>query len=110
MMRRRGGSAVAHSKIKYVRAFTVRGGGADYHDQGDGHWIDDNVATPLARYPDYRQSRQSFRLHVLVTLVVEREADDGTVGCALTTGGEPAAPGLEQHLLRVMQSDQRRSG
>src|SRR3546814_20699380 len=60
MMRRRGGSAVALSKIKYVRAFTVRGGGADYHDQGDGHWIDDHVATPMARYPDYRQSRQSF--------------------------------------------------
>lgn len=23
-------------KIKHVRAFTVRGGGADYHDQGEG--------------------------------------------------------------------------
>lgn len=35
--------------IKHVRAFTVRGGGADYHDQGEGHWIDDHIATPMSR-------------------------------------------------------------
>ena len=34
-------------KIKQVRAFVVRGGGADYHDQGGGHWIDDHIATPM---------------------------------------------------------------
>ena len=45
------------SKIKHVRAFTVRGGGADYHDQGEGHWIDNHITTPMARYPEYRQSR-----------------------------------------------------
>ena len=44
--------------IRHVRAFTVRGGGADYHDQGKDHWIDDHIATPMARYPEYRQSRQ----------------------------------------------------
>ena len=43
------------------------GGGADYHDQGDGHWIDDHIATPMSRYPDYRQSRQSFGINVLGT-------------------------------------------
>src|SRR2546427_7625967 len=32
--------------IKQVRAFTLKGGGADYHDQSDGHWIDDHIATP----------------------------------------------------------------
>jgi len=31
--------------------FTLRGAGADYHDQGDGHWIDDHIATPMAKYP-----------------------------------------------------------
>ena len=61
-------------KIKEVRAYTVRGGGADYHDQADGHWIDDHIATPMARYPEYRQSRQSFGINVLGTLVVEVEA------------------------------------
>ena len=55
--------------IRHVRAFTVRGGGADYHDQGKEHWIDDHIATPMARYPEYRQSRQSFGINVLGTLV-----------------------------------------
>jgi len=60
--------------IKAVRAYVVRGGGADYHDQGEGHWIDDHIATPMSRYPEYRQSRQSFGINVLGTLVVEIEA------------------------------------
>ena len=46
--------------IKHVRAFTVKGGGADYHDQSNYHWIDDHIATPLAKYPEYRQSRRRF--------------------------------------------------
>lgn len=75
-------------RIRQVRAFVVRGGGADYHDQQAGHWIDDHIATPMAKYPPYRQSRQSFGINVLGTLVVEIEADDGTNGFAVTTGGE----------------------
>ncbi|MES2445328.1 MAG: L-rhamnonate dehydratase [Pseudomonadota bacterium] len=91
------------SRIKHVRAFTVRGGGADYHDQGDGHWIDDHIATPMARYPEYRQSRQSFGINVLGTLVVEIEAEDGTIGFAVTTGGEPACFIVEKHLARFLE-------
>lgn len=90
-------------KIKHVRAFVVRGGGADYHDQGAGHWIDDHIATPMARYPEYRQSRQSFGINVLGTLVVELEAEDGTIGFAVTTGGEPAAYIVEHHLARFLE-------
>src|SRR6201991_1912976 len=90
-------------KIKQVRAFVVRGGGADYHDQGEGHWIDDHIATPMARYPEYRQSRQSFGINVLGTLVVEIEAEDGTVGFAVTTGGEPACYIVEKHLARFLE-------
>ena len=93
---------MALPRIKHVRAFTVRGGGADYHDQGDGHWIDDHISTPMARYPEYRQSRQSFGINVLGTLVVELEADDGTIGFAVTTGGEPAAFIVEKHLSRFL--------
>ena len=89
--------------IKQVRAFVVRGGGADYHDQGSGHWIDDHIATPMSRYPEYRQSRQSFGINVLGTLVVEIEAADGTVGFAVTTGGEPAAYIVEKHLARFLE-------
>ena len=39
----------------------------------------------MARYPEYRASRQSFGINVLGTLVVELEASDGTVGFAVTT-------------------------
>ncbi|MBW8720991.1 MAG: L-rhamnonate dehydratase, partial [Polaromonas sp.] len=89
--------------IKHVRAFTVRGGGADYHDQGEGHWIDDHISTPMGRYPEYRQSRQSFGINVLGTLVVEIEASDGTVGFAVTTGGEVGAFIVEKHLARFLE-------
>jgi L-rhamnonate dehydratase len=89
--------------IRQVRAYVVRGGGADYHDQGAGHWIDDHIATPMARYPEYRQSRQSFGINVLGTLVVQIETADGTIGFAVTTGGEPAAFIVERHLARFLE-------
>lgn len=89
--------------IRQVRAFVIRGGGADYHDQSGGHWIDDHIATPMSRYPEYRQSRRSFGINVLGTLVVEIEAADGTIGFAVTTGGEPAAYIVEHHLARFLE-------
>lgn len=89
--------------IAQVRAYTVRGQGADYHDQGGGHWIDDHIATPMSVYPEYRQSRQSFGINVLGTLVVEVEADDGTVGFAVTTAGEVGAFIVERHLARFLE-------
>ncbi|GIJ57434.1 L-rhamnonate dehydratase [Virgisporangium aurantiacum] len=90
-------------RIRQVRAYVVRGGGADYHDQGAGHWIDDHIATPMARYPQYRGSRQAFGINVLGTLVVQVEADDGTVGFGVTTGGEPGAWIVERHLARFVE-------
>ncbi len=89
--------------IRQVRAFVIRGGGADYHDQAGAHWIDDHIATPMSRYPEYRQSRRSFGINVLGTLVVEIEAADGTIGFAVTTGGEPAAYIVEHHLARFLE-------
>jgi L-rhamnonate dehydratase len=89
--------------IRHVRAFVARGGGADYHDQSSGHWIDDHIATPMSGYPAYRQSRQSFGINVLGTLVVEIEADDGTLGFAITTGGEIGAFIVEKHLARFLE-------
>ncbi|WP_457972287.1 L-rhamnonate dehydratase [Arthrobacter sp. D1-17] len=91
------------NRIRHVRAYTLRGGGADYHDQDAGHWIDDHIATPMSVYPEYRQSRQSFGLNVLGTLVVEVEADDGTVGFAVTTAGELGAYIVEKHLARFVE-------
>ncbi|QNA93896.1 MULTISPECIES: L-rhamnonate dehydratase [unclassified Microbacterium] len=89
--------------IREVRAYTVRGGGADYHDQGAEHWIDDHIATPMSVYPEYRQSRQSFGVNVLGTLVVEIEASDGTVGFSVTTAGEIGAFIVERHLARFLE-------
>jgi len=89
--------------IKHIRAFTVRGGGADYHDQKGGHWIDGQIATPMSRYPQYRQTRSSFGLNVLGTLVIEVEASDGTIGFAVTTAGEIGAFIVEKHLARFIE-------
>ena len=94
---------MAFPKIRSVRALTMRGAGADYHDQSGPHWIDDHIATPMARYPEYRQSRRSFGINVLGTLVVEIEAENGVVGFAVTTGGEPAAFIVERHLARFLE-------
>lgn len=90
------------TRIRCVRAFYTQGGGADYHDQASNHWIDDHISTPMAKYPEYRASRQSFGLNVLGTLVVEIEADNGVVGFAVSTGGEPAAWIVERHLSRFL--------
>jgi L-rhamnonate dehydratase len=90
-------------RIASVRAYVLRGGGADYHDQGAGHWIDGQIATPMSVYPEYRQTRSSFGLNVLGTVVVEAEADDGTVGVGVSTGGVPAAWLVENHLARFVE-------
>ena len=89
------------AKIRHVRAFYLQGG-SDYHGQAPGHWIDDHVSSPMAKYPAYRASRQSFGLNVLGALVVEIEADNGTVGFAVSTGGEPGAWIVERHLSRFL--------
>src|ERR1700730_16808011 len=89
--------------IRQVRASVIRGGGADYHDQQGAHWIDDHIATPMSKYPEYRDSRRSFGINVLGTLVVEVEASDGTVGFAVTTGGEIGAYIVERHVARFIE-------
>lgn len=94
--------AIEHT-ISAVRAYTVQGQGADYHDQPGGHWIDDHIATPMSVYPEYRQSRQSFGINVLGTLVVEVQASNGEVGFAVTTAGEIGAFIVERHLARFLE-------
>ncbi|NCA19299.1 MAG: L-rhamnonate dehydratase, partial [Actinobacteria bacterium] len=89
--------------IKTVRAFTVRGGGADYHDQEENHWIDGQISTPMSKYPEYRAQRRSFGLNVLGSLVVEVEATNGEVGIAVTTGGDLGCWIIEKHLARFIE-------
>lgn len=94
-------------RIRQLRAFVVGArGGADYHDQEGYHWIDDHIATPMSKYPGYEDSRRTFGLNVLGTLVIELEADDGTVGFAVTTAGEPGAWIAEKHLARFVEGAQ----
>ena len=91
-------------KIAQVRAYTVAAkGGADYHDQEGYHWIDDHISTPMAKYPGFADSRRSFGINVLGTLVVQIEADDGTVGFGVTTAGEIGAWIVEKHLARFLE-------
>lgn len=89
--------------VTAIRAWTVTGGGADYHDQAEGHWIDGPIATPMSRYPEYRAHRRSFGLNVLGTVAIEVDASDGSTGLGLTTGGVPAAWIVENHLARFVE-------
>ncbi len=97
-------------KIKHVRAWFIGGatagrgaGGGDYHDQGANHWIDDHIATPMSKYKQYEQSRQSFGINVLGTLIVEVEADNGQTGFAVSTAGEMGCFIVEKHLNRFIE-------
>lgn len=90
-------------KIKELRAYTVKGGGGDYHEQPKGHWIDTAIATPMSRWPEYRARRASFGLNILGTLVIEVEAEDGTTGFGVTTGGDIGAWIAEAHLSRFVE-------
>src|SRR5690606_27317962 len=88
-----------------LRAYVVGGReqGADYHAQPAGHWITSTIiATPMSKYPEYQQTRDSFGIGVLGTTLVEVEAQDGTVGFSVTTGGVPAAYLIEHHFKRFV--------
>lgn len=41
----------------------------------------------MSKYRDYEQSRQSFGINVLGTLIVEVEAENGQTGFAVSTAG-----------------------
>lgn len=89
-------------RIAAIRAYVVEGGGADYHDQKEDHWIVKQIATPMSVYPEYKATRTSFGINALKTLVVEVEADNGVVGFGITTGGYPAAWLVMNHLDRFV--------
>src|SRR5688500_11218251 len=94
----------AGEQIVAVRASVVAAAaGADYHDQPAGHWIDGRIATPMSKYPEYRERRSSFGLNVLGTVVVEVESSSGEVGIGVSTGGVPACWIIEQHLARFVE-------
>jgi L-rhamnonate dehydratase len=89
-------------KIKEIRAYVVKGQGGDYHDQSEDHWIVKQIATPMSIYPEYKETRTSFGINALKTLVVEVEAENGEIGFGITTGGYPAAWIVMNHLDRFI--------
>ena len=77
--------------IKDVRTYiTSKKSGGDYHLQEEGHWISDTViANPMSPYPEYKQTRTSWGIGVLGSVIVEIELSNGIVGVASGLGGKP---------------------
>lgn len=112
------GPARAFPRIKEVRAYTQakeaekqadkgeKDQGADCHDVADTHWINgypQPIANPMSRYTQYAGARKSWGINALGSVVVEVEADDGTVGVGVSIGGEPACFIIENHLSRFIE-------
>ncbi len=93
---------VTGRKIVSIRAYVVGGGGGDYHDQEQDHWIVNQISTPMSIYPEYKKTRTSFGINALKSIVVEVESDDGEVGFGISTGGYPAAWIVMNHLDRFI--------
>jgi L-rhamnonate dehydratase len=92
-------------RISDVRVHAVGGTdtGGDYHRRADGHWITDSlIANPMSGYPEYRETRTSWGIGVLGSILVEVEAEDGTVGVATGMGGEPAGQLIARHFRRFL--------
>jgi L-rhamnonate dehydratase len=98
--------------IKEVRAFCFeddddekdQGGGADCHKQKEGHWIvDSDIANPMSVYEEYRNSRTSWGIDAMGTILVEVELDNGMIGVGISIGGEAACYIVERHLYRFVE-------
>ena len=106
------GEARDFPRIKEVRAYTPstnqsgKDQGADCHDVEHEHWINGNptpIANPMSGYAQYQGTRKSWGINALGSLIVEVEADDGTVGVGITIGGEPGCFIVENHLSRFCE-------
>ena len=93
-------------RIKDIRVYTVSKSskGGDYFNQGAGeHWLVDSlISNPMSGHPAYRERRTSWGIGVLGSILVEIEAEDGTVGIATGTGGVPAAWLIANHFARFV--------
>ncbi|KAL7483972.1 hypothetical protein ACHAW6_009614 [Cyclotella cf. meneghiniana] len=99
--------------ISKIRAYTFgsstheekSGGGADCHRQSSGHWIVDSpIANPMSVYAQYRDSRTSWGIGALGSVIVEVELNDcKTIGVGISIGGEAACFMIEHHLSRFVE-------
>jgi len=98
--------------IRSVKAYTFEesgdeekaGGGADCHRQSQGHWIVDSpISNPMSVYEQYRDSRTSWGIGALGSVIVEVELENGTIGVGISIGGEAACFCVENHLSRFVE-------
>jgi len=94
--------------------------GADCHDVADTHWINGNlplkktgellpICNPMSVHPPYKKHRKSWGINAIGSMVVEIEAEDGTIGVGITIGGEPGCYIVENHLSRFVEGQDPRS-
>jgi len=100
--------------IKEVRAYVSRAseyGASDVHDTPDTHWIMGQqphhppIANPMSRFHKYSESRASWGVAKVPSVVVEIEQDDGVIGVGVSTGGEAACFIIEQHLAMFVEGE-----
>ena len=103
-------------KIKEVRAYVTRAseyGASDVHDTADTHWIMGQpphhppITNPMSPFPKYSESRGSWGVANVPSVVVEIEQEDGLVGVGMSTGGEAAAFIIEHHLAMFVEGQVR---
>lgn len=63
----------------------------------------------MSGYEQYAATRKSWGINALGSVVVEVEADDGTVGVGVSIGGEPACFIIENHLSRFVEGEDPRN-
>lgn len=93
-------------RIKDVRVYALapEAKGGTYFEPGEStHWlVDSEISNPMSGYEAYRAKRSSWGIGVLGSLVVEIESEDGTIGVAMGSGGEPAGWMIKHHFARFL--------
>jgi L-rhamnonate dehydratase len=103
----------ASFRIKTLRVFTLapKSGAGTYFKPGDAqHWLVDSlISNPMSGYEKYRAKRSSWGIGVLGSLVVEIETEEGLVGVATGSGGDPAAWLIRNHFARFLVGEDARN-
>jgi hypothetical protein len=61
------------------------------------------IANPMSMYEQYSGPRSTWGIGINANVVVEVVAEDGTYGCGITSGGQPACFIIEHHLSRFVE-------